>query len=222
MKRSIQESADHLFQIQTNARAYAATRYQKNELEQAEVKALLAHVEMVFNDGFSEEALAALSSHQPETLLQYLQKSHELYLNARLYEIEQTLEWLALELGSVHPYLKLLRFFLMDYRENLSRHIQKEETLLFPVLRKLFKAGAGALNDNELKCVLEFKAHHEDTEVDLKVLRKVLREYVSEGRAYSSFRVLLNRLKSLELDLQVHHILEDHVLIPFALKALKQ
>ena len=93
---------------------------------------------------------------------------------------------------------------------------------MFPALSKLFKEGKTALNSAEINHINGFKAHHDDTEVDLKVLRKVLREYVSEGRSYSSFRVLLNRIKSLELDLRVHHILEDHVLIPFALKALKQ
>jgi len=218
----IHESADHLFDIQNNTSAYASSRYQQSELEQAEVASLLRDIELVFNVGFTPEIEAALASHHPEKLLQYLQKSHDLYLNARLYEIEQTLDWLALEIGGAHPYLKLLRFFLMDYRLQLTKHIHLEESLLFPALRKLFQEGKSALNTAEINLITGFQAHHDDTEVDLKVLRKVLREYVSEGRSYSSFRVLLNRLKSLELDLQVHHILEDHVLIPFALKALKQ
>ncbi|MDA0882834.1 MAG: hypothetical protein O2984_05930 [Bacteroidetes bacterium] len=222
MNSLFHQSADHLFDIQNNTRAYASGRYHKSELERAEVASLLQDVELVFNEGFTVEIEEALASHHPETLLQYLQKSHDLYLNARLYEIEQTLDWLALEIGRSHPYLKLLRFFLMDYRQELTKHIHHEESLLFPALSKLFQEGKSALNSAEISLITGFKAHHEDTEVDLKMLRKVLREYVSEGLTYSSFRVLLNRLKSLELDLQVHHILEDHVLIPFALNALKQ
>lgn len=213
------QSSDHLFEIEHFAKYYASQRYEKEELLSAEIQAFMNQVGSVFSN-ISSSGFGNLEEYNPVLVLQYLRKSHRLYLNTTLCEIEQTLDWLALEIGSNSPYLKLMTLFLLDYRTQLTQHIQNEENQLFPLLDCLFAFGASDLSQEEIKTIQNFQDGHHATEVDLLMLRRVLREYLGSGEHYSSFRVLLNRLKSLELDLQVHHQLEEEVLLPLALKKL--
>jgi iron-sulfur cluster repair protein YtfE (RIC family) len=213
------QSSDHLFEIEHFAKDYAAQRYEKEELLSAEIQNFMNQVGNVFSNTSSSQ-LGKLDDYNPALVLQYLRKSHRLYLNSTLCEIEQTLDWLALEIGSTSPYLKLMTLFLLDYRTQLTQHIQNEENQLFPLLDRLFAFGATDLSPEEINTIQSFQDGHHATEIDLLMLRRVLREYLGSGEHYSSFRVLLNRLKSLELDLHVHHQLEEEVLLPLALKKL--
>lgn len=213
------QSSDHLFEIEHFAKDYAAQRYEKEELLSAEIQNFMNLVGNVFSNS-SSKAFQNIEDYDPVLVLQYLRKSHRLYLNSTLCEIEQTLDWLALEIGSTSPYLKLMTLFLLDYRTQLTQHIQNEESQLFPLLDRLFAVGTSDLSKEEISTILCFQDGHHATEIDLLMLRRVLREYLGSGEHYSSFRVLLNRLKSLELDLHVHHQLEEEVLLPLALKKL--
>lgn len=213
------QSSDHLFEIEHYAKDYAAQRYEREELITEEIQSFMHQVGQVFSNT-STKALGNPEDYNPVLVLQYLRKSHCLYLNSSLCEIEQTLDWLALEIGSNSPYLKLMTLFLLDYRTQLTKHIQKEEKQLFPLLDRLFELGAADLSHEEISTIRSFQEGHHASEIDLLMLRRVLREYLGSGEHYSSFRVLLNRLKSLELDLYVHHQLEEDVLLPLALKKL--
>lgn len=161
----------------------------------------------------------------PLIVLDYLKKSHRLYLHKKLPEIDQSIEILRKNYEAGHPCLKLLHLFFTDYKIHLYAHIQKEDEILFPYMEKLF---SGKHPDNSIKdldgsaSLGSFYKEHTDTEHDLKKVRQVIRAYEPSPTNKSPYSILLSQLQVFELDLHIHALLEEEVLIPQAIFIDKQ
>jgi regulator of cell morphogenesis and NO signaling len=96
--------------------------------------------------------------------------------------------------------------------DELEDHMQKEEQVLFPMIR----AGRGALAAMPVH-VLE--QDHRDHALNLQRLRALAHDYVAPAEACTTWRALYLGLESLERDLMQHIHLENNVLFPRALRS---
>ena len=89
----------------------------------------------------------------------------------------------------------------------LELHMQKEEQVLFPLLR----SGAGAMAQGPIHVMME--EHHEHAR-NLQQLRRLTTNYQTPEEACSTWRTLYSELERLEFMLNQHIHLENHVLFP--------
>lgn len=155
-----------------------------------------------------------------ETLLDYLQRTHDYYLHKRLPELEQAL--FAMIMDQDEP--KEIRMFLGDfygnYRKTLFEHIRMEEFHLFPYIRHLInaeKARKYEICDHVPKgySIEQFVNEHDDAaERDLTRMKEAILSFEDRSRSLSIFRVFISQLEAFERDMSIHAFIEDEVLIP--------
>ena len=99
---------------------------------------------------------------------------------------------------------------LTEMRYAIHDHLEKEEQILFPMVR----AGRGALARNPVQVMM---LEHDDHAANLRRMRQFARDLVVPAEACTSWRNLYDSLSALELDLMRHIHLENNVLFPAVL-----
>ena len=159
-----------------------------------------------------------------ELIVDYIKRTHIYYLQKKLPEIEQSIVLLSGLYTSHHPILAALQSFFHRYCQDLTSHIQAEETKLLPHIALMHRAAgdAGYRSEYILACqqysISRFLADHHDTEDELRDIRDTIRLYEPPTTNASLYRILLAQLQTFEQDLCVHAHIEDQVLIPKALQ----
>lgn len=175
---------------------------------------------------FEEDTIAQredFANFSLHTIVDYVQRTHKYYLCKKLPEIEQNIDLMQRDYADNHPLLNMLRQFYAAYKADLTKHIQLEERFVLPHIRLIATAtekGYDAAKflalakDYSLRTFIE---NHTDTEGDLQKVRNAILEYSPIATNTTLYRVLLTQLELFEKDLSVHAIIEDEVLIPFAI-----
>jgi regulator of cell morphogenesis and NO signaling len=96
-------------------------------------------------------------------------------------------------------------------KEELEAHMQKEEQVLFPIIR----SGHGYLARMPVQVM---EAEHRDHARNLAMLRRLTNDYTAPAEACATWRALFLGLSELEKDLMLHIHLENNVLFPNALR----
>jgi regulator of cell morphogenesis and NO signaling len=144
-------------------------------------------------------------------ILDYLRKTHQFYLNKKIPEIEQSLQYFKRYFSDGDASQVLLSELFLAYKKNLAGHIRYEEEKLFPYIESLLK------NEVPLNySISKFIAEHHNVEEDLSRIRAVI---VKHSVALDSmpYRIFLHQLNAFQMDLYKHALVEDEVLIPKAL-----
>jgi len=154
-----------------------------------------------------------------EQILSYLRITHKFYIEKRLGEIEQAIELLnSIENKEVNNWYPYLANFIKGFNQEMLHHIQEEEKTLFPYIDVLLVARKSKVlnyTPEQKICLLSFMLDHDD-EVEEELHKLIISlDQISESFKDSfSFRMLLNHLKTFELDLRIHARMEEEVLIP--------
>lgn len=158
------------------------------------------------------QSIKAFDRYDVPTLVEYLKRSHWEYLNQRLPEIEQTLDHLIVGLQDVEQLVRTLSTYFEKYRSELIEHIELEEKRLFPY--------ALALHHRRTELVKEahYSAHdflhdHTDPSIDISTIQRLFINFEPSKINASPYRVLLEQLKSFDLDLKIHELIEENVLV---------
>lgn len=112
--------------------------------------------------------------------------------------------------GGEHPELGALDEAFTALREEVEPHMQKEESVLFALIR----ANRGDTSGGAVKVLAQ---EHEEVGRILHDLRQLTNGYVAPDDACGSWRALWEGLRVLEADLHAHIHLENNVLFPRAL-----
>ncbi len=102
-----------------------------------------------------------------------------------------------------------LHAHLVGMADELESHMQKEEQILFPLLR----AGRGALAHAPIQVM---ETEHEDHARNLELTRSLTRDLTPPEDACGTWRALYLGLEELETEVMRHVHLENHVLFPRA------
>lgn len=95
--------------------------------------------------------------------------------------------------------------YLHEFGQRLDQHMQKEEQVLFPLLRQ------GADAPAPIHCML---AEHDEHAVSLRTVRALAHDFVPPAEACGTWRALYKGLEALERMVMEHVHLENHVLFP--------
>ena len=156
------------------------------------------------------------------TILDYLKRTHEFYLNERLFEIEQSIEQILQEKQESNPMLLGFKAYFRLYRHKLFEHIQIEEKLLFPFIENLYfcqnprKATLDIPYSHNFSLDQFAALHNDEIEQSLSYIREKIILHNPHTAFSFSYKILINQLESFEKDLHIHSLIEDYVLLPKA------
>ena len=173
---------------------------------------------IVFQDPSKFEA-STFEKYPISLILDYLRITHRFYIEKRLGEIEQAIEKLKTSNNElVNEWYPCLIHFMGEFGKDMIHHIMEEEENLFPYVDELLKARENKVlnyTTEQKICLLSFMLDHDDVvEKELHDLVESLSGQLEKFNDSFSFRMLLNHMRTFELDLRIHARMEEEVLIP--------
>ncbi|GAB4376022.1 MAG: hypothetical protein Kow0075_02800 [Salibacteraceae bacterium] len=142
------------------------------------------------------------------SILEYLERTHALYEMVLIPKIEQAVVSIQ-RLFPDHVIGDVLADFIMHYKRELLEHIDFEESKFFPYVRRLLLG-----NTRDLSAEYFDEKHDHSLEAGLEqLLDLIVRDYAEVARSFA-YKGLKNLVGQFLLDLRVHHLIEEQVLLP--------
>ncbi len=141
-----------------------------------------------------------------ECFLRYLHNSHDYYLDYRLPEIRRKLI-AAIDCRHGDIAFAVMRFF-DEYVAEVRKHLEYEETTVFPYVRSLLAGTADRSYD-----IRRFRSQHDQIEARLTELKNILVSYYPSEDSFSLNGVLFD-IFACEADLASHNYVENHLFVP--------
>ena len=156
-----------------------------------------------------------------EFIVDYIRRTHRLYIFTKLPEIEQSIQLLLQDYNDEHPLLTILKDFYTSYKFQLSLHICEEEQHLLPYVDFLLEMHKKGMNtfqffkNNRRFSLEEYEIdHHDDSDKNLTHIQETILAHDPPFTNITPYRILLSQLQHLERDLCIHELIEDRVLVP--------
>lgn len=152
----------------------------------------------------------------PAELVEHIESVHHTYLHDELARLTALVEKVHTVHGERHPELSKIRELFLALRADLDPHLQKEEQVLFPMIRELSSASdvpefhCGSLR-NPIT-VMQFE--HESAGELLASLRIATNGYQPPADGCGSYQALFSGLAAMEADTHLHIHKENNILFP--------
>lgn len=162
-------------------------------------------------------------------LADYIVNTHHSYVKKTIPDIRTYSEKVAKVHGTHHPELLRINQLAQEVCDEMSSHMVKEETVLFPYVKQLVSAknsGNGKVKFGNLETVETpinmMEMEHEVVGNNMDEIQKISNNYQLPEDACASYSYLFKTLDEFENDLHIHVHLENNILFPKALKLEKQ
>lgn len=159
-----------------------------------------------------------------DLLVDYIEKKHHRYVEEKIPVLMAFLEKLTKVHGKNHPELFEIYDLFRASAGDLTKHLKKEELILFPFIKKMTEA---KLINNELdepffgtvENPISMMKHEHETEGDrFAKISELSNSYTPPADACNTYKVTFSMLKEFEEDLHKHIHLENNILFPKAIK----
>jgi regulator of cell morphogenesis and NO signaling len=151
-------------------------------------------------------------------LADHIVNTHHVYLKENTASIAAYADKIAEVHGDRHPEVIEIAAIFHKIAADMTLHLQNEEEVLFPTIKKLASEGAKVEGMQE---VLEALTHdHDEIGAAIHEIRRLADNYKVPGDVCNTFMVTYQKLKEFEDDLHKHVHLENNILFPKAAKAI--
>ncbi|MEZ5037401.1 MAG: iron-sulfur cluster repair di-iron protein [Chitinophagales bacterium] len=162
-----------------------------------------------------------------DLLADYVEKKHHRYVEKAIPEILPYLEKITRVHGSRHAELEEVLALFNEGAGELTKHMKKEELILFPYIRKMVKAEAAKTTIEAafgtVQNPIEQMMHEHDAEGErYRKISALTNNYTVPEDGCNTYRVTLSLLKEFEDDLHLHIHLENNILFPKSILLEKQ
>ncbi|MCC6815564.1 MAG: iron-sulfur cluster repair di-iron protein [Saprospiraceae bacterium] len=163
-----------------------------------------------------------------DLLADYIEKKHHRYVEEKTLEIKPYLDKVCRVHGGHHPELLEINKHFSATASELANHMQKEEMILFPFIRKIAKAvhdhtKVDAPPFGTIENPINMMMHEHTAEGDrFRKIEELSSNYTPPAEACNTYRVTFALLKEFEQDLHLHIHLENNILFPKAIELEKE
>lgn len=190
--------------------------------------------EVAMNHGLNPEFVVAIlnayndSAYLPEQhlktfsvseIVDYLRRSHKVYLVEQLPELASLFERYAAE-SELMPYRGLLRNFFEEYSNEMEKHFATEDEYMFPYALAVESAHKGDdISEDMARQFKEYTIHdfiteHSNIEEKVNDLKNLIVRHIPQAEDSVLAFQILDKLFHLNCDLEEHSRIEERVLIP--------
>lgn len=159
----------------------------------------------------------------PGELVDWIEATHHRYLHEELPRLDALAQKVASVHGARHPELTAVEAAYDALRSDLEPHLQKEEVVLFPRIRRLGAEQTAATAIPSLACstlsapISVMLSEHDRAGSLMADLRGLTSDYDLPDDACASYTALYRGLEQLEADTHLHVHIENNVLFPAVL-----
>ncbi|MCB0427714.1 MAG: iron-sulfur cluster repair di-iron protein [Mangrovimonas sp.] len=196
---------------------------EKRGLKQDEI---LYELETVLNSNSSQSI--DYKSWPLDLLIDYIEKKHHRYVEEKTPVLKQFLDKLCKVHGQRHPELFEVNELFIASAVELAAHMKKEELILFPFIKKLFRVKLDpqmvfhtSFVGLENPIAMMMNEHDKEGE-RFRQIAKLTNDYQAPVDACNTYRATYAMLEEFEKDLHLHIHLENNILFPKAIKLEKQ
>lgn len=160
-----------------------------------------------------------LKSFSVAEIVDYLRRSHKVYLTEQLPELALLFERYAAE-PSLTPFSGLLRNFFKEYGDEIEKHFATEDEYMFPYALTVESAHNGDSISDEMRrrfkeyTIHDFITEHDSIEEKLGDLKNLIVRHIPQVSSSALAFQILEKLFHLNSDLDDHSRIEELVLIP--------
>ncbi len=178
--------------------------------------ALLKSAASTLDHGPTEVDAAAMSLTQ---LADHIEQAHHVYVTNEIPRLIEMADKVATKHGERDSRLIKMAAVVHTMTDELLGHMEKEELVLFPLVRRL-EAGNASETDQRMLSgpIQQMEAEHEEAGQALARLRELTEGFTPDAESCNTHRALLASLASFEADLHRHVHKENNILFPRALK----
>jgi regulator of cell morphogenesis and NO signaling len=172
-------------------------------------------------------ARTVFSEMKAEQLIGHILIHHHFYVKQIMPVIEEHLTKVAFKHGDHFPYMKEVLRLFTHLKQEMSMHLQKEEVILFPRIKEL----ESIARYNQKKDIVPnyifgpvgvMENEHDEAGEIMFQIRELTSNYAPPDDACTTFKLVLEELKTFEEDLHQHVHLENNLLFPKAGAILAQ
>lgn len=160
-------------------------------------------------------------------LADYIEQNHHGFVRQTIGEIQSYLAKICSVHGDRHPELFEIRSLFADSAEDLLAHMEDEEKMLFPYVKKLHQllnSGESVSRSqlpNKEYSLNQMQEEHDQEGERFRKMAALSSNYSVPADGCNTYSVAMNLLKAFEDDLHLHIHLENNILFP-KLKALEE
>ena len=153
-------------------------------------------------------------------LADYIVNQFHIYTKKMLPQLSETIETVASAHGESHPETRIIAALWPEVRGELAQHMQKEELLLFPYIKRLVRAQAEDVMPTvppfgSARVLIEaMEAEHDETGDALHQIDALSNNYTPPEDACPTFQTLYALLKEFDAATKKHIHLENNILFP--------
>lgn len=149
-------------------------------------------------------------------LADYIIQNHHSYVTKAIPEIKAFIDKVCDAHGDDCTELLYIRENFLDLSEELTAHMQKEELVLFPAIKRLEGQNSeGHPLVSSLQAPVNAMEHEHTVAGDLiKQIRVLSNNYTPPDFACPTFRITFKKLQEFDNDLMKHIHLENNILFP--------
>lgn len=174
--------------------------------------------------GELEHPIQVFSRFTIPQLIDYLMRSHALYGNKLLMELDHT--WLQLLRSQDETGVMVLYSIFREFMSELILHFREEEQDFFPyalAISGIAQRTSLEYPDIDISSGKEFLDSHDDPTHTLKQVMHGFRDLIrAQGVRCPLADRLMKRLKVLDVDLSIHGLVEEKVLVPKVIQCEKR
>ncbi len=154
-------------------------------------------------------------------LADHILGKHHSYLHTELPRIRQLIDKVVMVHGAAYPWLYDVRRVFGALASELEQHMEKEERVLFPMIRELERSATTAgFHCGTIRNPIRAMEHeHDSAGRALSELRELTHNYSPPRDACNTFRAMLDALSTMETDTHQHIHKENNILFPKAIRA---
>jgi regulator of cell morphogenesis and NO signaling len=170
----------------------------------------------------AQPGLPRFNTWELDFLTGYIVSNHHGYLREAIPTLRAHTRKVAEVHGEHHPEVKVIADRFETIAADLTRHMAKEEQMLFPYINGLAAAGRGgavplAPFGEVANPIQMMEIEHQAAGDEMAAIRQLSGGYTTPSDACTTFRVTYQELQAFEADLHQHVHLENNILFPKAL-----
>lgn len=159
-----------------------------------------------------------------DLLADYIEKKHHRYVEKAIPELFAYLGKVVAAHGGKHPEVIEIAEHFRQSAGELTRHMKKEELMLFPFIKKMVDAQEHgkpipkAIFGNVQNPIATMMQEHENEGERFRLIAGLSNNYGAPNDACNTYRVTYGLLKAFQDDLHRHIHLENNILFPKAIE----
>jgi regulator of cell morphogenesis and NO signaling len=171
-------------------------------------------------DALPETSLVDADTMSLTALVDHIEQTHHEYMQAELPRLDALTQKVLKVHGAADTRLADVRRAFVTLYEEVMGHMEKEEKVLFPIVRQMESAGdlAGCDGGSVANPIRQMEHEHDEAGKALAIMRGFTDGYQPPEWACNTYRAMLDGLKQLEWDLHQHIHKENNILFPKAIR----